>query len=134
MKLRTMLIITAVLSLVYGVSYQVSAAGVLTLYGLAADPAAVFTARLFGAALIGMAVWAWLLRDTQDASTQQALVASMLAYSVVALASTLHGTVTGVMNAVGWTGVAIFLFLALGFSYCQVVLIRARRPAAPAPA
>lgn len=129
MSLRTMLTITAVIALAYGVSYQVAPAGVLELYGVTLESGSIFMARLFGAALIGIGLLTWLIRKTQDRITHRAIVPAMLVYSLVGFVVALHATVSGVMNSVGWSGVAIFLFLSVGYAYLQVLVVRGREPA-----
>ena len=119
MKLRTLLVINAVLALIYGISYQVAPTAVIKLYGVTQGPGPAFLARLFGAALIGIGLLTWFSRNVQDAGARRAIILSMLVYSVIALIVAVHATVTGVMNTVGWTGVAIFFFLALGYAYFQ---------------
>ena len=119
MKLRTLLIINAVIAIVYGLSYQLTPIMVLSVYGVPQGPSEIFLSRLFGAALIGIGLLTWFARNIPDHETQRAIILSMLVYDIVGVIVTLYATLSGVMNTVGWTGVVIFTFLALGYAYFQ---------------
>lgn len=119
MKLSHLLIINAVIAIVYGLSYELAPTAILSVYGVTQGPGEIFLARLFGAALIGIGLLTWFARNISDSKTQRAVILSMLVYDIIGAVVALHSTVTGTMNAVGWTGVVIFLFLALGYAYFQ---------------
>ena len=119
MKLRTLLIINAVIAVVYGLSYQLTPIMILSVYGVSQGPSEIFLSRLFGAALIGIGLLTWFARNIPDHETQRAIILSMLVYDIVGVIVTLYATLSGVMNTVGWTGVVIFTFLALGYAYFQ---------------
>ena len=119
MKLSTFLIINSVIAIVYGLSYQLAPTTVLSLYGVTQGPSEIFLSRLFGAALIGIGLLTWFARYIQNPETQRAIIISMLVYDIIGALVCLNATFSGVMNAVGWTGVAIFTFLALGYAYFQ---------------
>jgi hypothetical protein len=119
MKLSNLLGINAVIAFVYGISYQIAPTTILSLYGVTYGPGEIFLSRLFGAALIGIALLMWLARNISDSETQRAIILSMLVYDIIGVIVTVNATVSGVMNAVGWTAVAVFSFLALGYAYFQ---------------
>ena len=121
MKLKTLLIINAVIALVYGINLLVIPETVMTLHGITFGPAAVLMGRYFGATLLGVGLLFLLARDVTDMEAQSAIVLSMLILMVAGLIVSLQGTLTGVMNAVGWSAVAIYLFLGLGYAYFQFV-------------
>jgi hypothetical protein len=121
MKLSNLLIINAVIAFVYGISYELAPVAILSLYGVTQGPSEIFLARLFGAALIGIGLLTWFARNIPDSETQQAIILSMLVYDIIGVIVAAHGIVSGVMTAVGWTGVAVFSFLALGYAYFQFI-------------
>ena len=121
MKLRNLLIINAVVALIYGLSYELVPATVLSLYGTTQGSSEVFYARLFGAALIGIGLLTWLARNIMDSGTQRAVILSLLAFSIIGAIVAVSATVSGVMSAFGWTGVAVFSFFALGYAYFQFI-------------
>jgi hypothetical protein len=121
MKLSNFFVINSVIALIYGISYQLAPTAVLSLYGVTQSPGATLLARLFGAALIGIGLLTWFSRNIKDSDAQHAIILSMLVYDVIGVIVCVNGIVSGAMNAVGWTGVAIFLILALGYAYFQFV-------------
>jgi len=121
MKFKNLLVINAVVALVYGISYQFVPKTILSLYGLTTGQGEILMSRLFGAPLIGIGLLTWFVRNIRDSETQRALILSMLVYHLIGFVITIHGTVTGVMSAAGWTGVGIFLFFTLGYAYFQFI-------------
>lgn len=117
MKLTTFFIINSIIALIYGISYELAPTAVLALYGAAQSPSSILLARLFGAALIGIGLLTWFSRNVKDTDALRAIILSMLIYDVIGVIVSAHGTVSGAMSAVGWTGVAVFLILALGYAY-----------------
>ena len=119
MKLNTLLSIAAVVAGVFGVAFVVATGPLLSLYGIALDQAGTLVAQLFGAALIGFAVLNWFARNLTDREAQRAIVLANLSSDVVGFVMILIGQLAGVANALGWSSVAIYLLLALGFAYFQ---------------
>lgn len=119
MKLKHLLVINAVIALVYGISYQLIPEKITLLYGVTTGPGVILNVRLLGAALIGIGLLTWFARNISDSETQRAIILSLLVFCLIGFVITVHGTVTGIMSAVGWTGVGIFLFFTLGYGYFQ---------------
>ena len=58
-----------------------------------------------------------IARNVADANALGAIVLALLISDIIGVIVSLIGTVTGVMNAFGWSAVIIYLFLAIGFTY-----------------
>ena len=54
-----------------------------------------------------------------DPEARQAVVLGNLVGDVVGFVVILMGQLAGIANALGWSNVAIYLVLALGFAYVQ---------------
>ncbi len=119
MKLKNLLVVAAVIAAIFGVALVVASGPLLAIYGITLDKAGTVVAQLLGAALIGFAVLDWLARDVTDPQARQAIVLGNLAGEVVGFVVILLGQLAGVANALGWTTVAIYLLLGLGFAYVQ---------------
>ncbi len=119
MKLNTLLTIAAVVAGIFGLAFVLVSGPLLTLYGITLDKAGTLVAQLFGAALIGFAVLNWLARNVTDRGAQQAILLANLISDTVGFVMALIGQLGGVANALGWSTVAIYLLLALGFAYFQ---------------
>lgn len=119
MKLSTWLTIAAVVAVVFGLAFVLVTGPLLSFYGITLDKAGTLVAQLFGAALIGFAVLNWFARGVTDREARQAILLANLASDTVGFVMALIGQLAGVANALGWSTVAIYLLLALGFAYFQ---------------
>ncbi len=120
MKLNSLMIITAALLAIYGIGFVVAPAPLLSLLGIATDPAVAFVTRAFGAALIGYAVMNWFARNAVDSDARRAIVLADASFNALAIVVNLLGTLSGVLNVLGWSNVVIHLLLAAGFAYFLV--------------
>jgi hypothetical protein len=119
MKLGTLLVVAAVIGAVYGIAFVVATGPLLSLFGITLDKAGTLVAQLFGGALIALAVVNWFARNVTDPEARQAVIFGNLAGDVVGFVVILLGQLAGITNALGWSSVAIYLLLALGFAYVQ---------------
>jgi len=119
MRLSTLLVIAAVIGAVFGIGFVVASGPLLSIYGITLDKAGTLVAQLFGGALISLAVINWFARNVTDPEARQAVVFGNLAGDVVGFVVILLGQLAGIANAIGWSSVAIYLLLALGFAYVQ---------------
>ena len=119
MRLSTLLVIAAVIGAVFGIGFVVASGPLLSIYGITLDKAGTLVAQLFGGALISLAVINWFARNVTDPEARQAIVFGNLAGDVVGFVVILLGQLAGIANAIGWSSVAIYLLLALGFAYVQ---------------
>jgi len=118
-KLSNLLVVAAAIGAIFGVAFVVASGPLLAIYGITLDKAGTLVAQLFGAALISLAVLNWLARNVTDPEARQAVVLGNLVGDVVGFVVILIGQLSGIANAVGWSNVAIYLLLALGFAYVQ---------------
>jgi hypothetical protein len=118
-KLSNLLVVAAALGAVFGVAFVVASGPLLAIYGITLDKAGTLVAQLFGAALISLAVVNWLARKVTEPAARQAIVLGNLAGDVVGFVVILLGQLAGIANDLGWSNVAIYLLLALGFAYVQ---------------
>lgn len=98
MRLGTLLLIGGVIALVFGLGFLMVPAPMLALYGVPPDPAVVLMGRFFGAALV-----------------QLGLVLGSFLGSVAGLVVALSGQFWGVVNSLGWSTVAIYGLLLIGY-------------------
>jgi hypothetical protein len=119
MKLSSLLVVAAIIGAAFGVAFVVATGPLLSVYGITLDKAGTLVAQLFGALLIGLAVLNWFARNVTDPEARQAVVYGNLVGDVIGFVVILIGQLAGIANAVGWSSVAIYLLLALGFAYVQ---------------
>ena len=119
MKLSNLLVVNAIVALVYGISFVLAPATVLSLYGMTQGPSEALAGQYFGVALIAIGLLTWFARNVADSEAQRAIILALLIADVIGVIVSVLGTVSGPMNAVGWSAVGIYVLLALGFGYFQ---------------
>ena len=119
MKLHIVMGINAVVAAIFGVVFVLVPARVFSLYGVEPNPPLNYVGQLFGAALVSIAVLAWLTRNVTDSGSRKSIVLALFVGSAVGFVVSLLGQLGGVVNSLGWSTVAIYLILALGFAYFQ---------------
>jgi hypothetical protein len=117
MKLETFLTIAAVIAIVFGLGFVAVPALMLTQYGIEASPGTVIMARFFGAALLNLGFVLFFARHVIEPMTRMGIVRGSLIGAVVGLLVALHGQRVGAVNALGWSTVAVYAFLLLGYAY-----------------
>ena len=117
MKLRNLFAVNAVIAGLFGLAFVFAPAQLLAQYGLAVDAGFGLVAQLFGAALIGYAILTWQVRKTADSDARRAIVLALFISDGVAIVLALMAQLKGLVNTLGWSTVAIYLLLALGFAY-----------------
>jgi len=115
MRLRTLLLLSGVLGIGFGLGFLLAPAAVLALYGAGTDAAGLFMARFFGAALVQVGFVLFLARDVSEAPARRGLVLGSLLGSIAGLSVALSGQLAHLVNGLGWSTVAIYGLLLLGY-------------------
>jgi len=119
MKLKTLMIINAIVAIVFGVTFVIIPAQAYSLYDITPDEQLIYMGQLFGAALIGFALLTWMARNATDSDARRAIVLALFIADGIGFVVALIGQLSNVVNALGWSTVAIYLLLASGFGYFQ---------------
>jgi membrane-bound ClpP family serine protease len=114
-RLRSLLLVAGVIALVFGLGFLLVPRPMLALYGVPADPAIVLMSRFFGVALVQVGLVLYLIRDVSDLRTQRGVIIGSFLGSVAGLVVSLTGQFWGVVNQLGWSSVAIYALLTLGY-------------------
>lgn len=117
MKLRSLMIIKAIVCIVLGIPILLVPELFYSIFGLALTPAGTFTAREYGASLIGNFLLTWFARDVQDPLSRKAILLGMTFYNAIGFIATLVVVFSGVANFFGWGPVVLYLFFTVGFGY-----------------
>jgi hypothetical protein len=118
MNLRTLIIISAVIALLYGLGLVFMPVTLLSMYGFGTGASEKLLSQFFGSELLVLGVLAWLSKDSTGGSVRPLVTGNVIGNTVGTIAA-LMGVLNGTMNAVGWSAVGIYLFLTLGFGYFQ---------------
>jgi hypothetical protein len=112
MTFRTLLVTKALVCLIFGV-FLLAAPGVL--YGLLGgtlSATGMFTAREYGAALIGTLLLTWLAKDVGAFDAKRAILLDLLVYDGIGVIITVAAISSGILNVLGWGIVVVYLLFA----------------------
>lgn len=117
MKFKTLMLIKAVVCLVFGFLLLVFPNQLLTIMGATLGAAGLFTAREYGAALVGNLMLTWYARDAEESKARRAIILDLFIYDAIGFIVTLFNVLNGTLNWLGWGIVAVYLFFAIGYGY-----------------
>ncbi len=121
MTLRNLLTVSAIIGLIFGLGDVLAPTQLAEVYGVSLNAGGAYNGQLFGAALLGFVALNWLARDITDTRALRAIVLANLVSLGLGFIVSLIGQISGEAgaNALGWSTVAIYLLLGLGFGYFQ---------------
>ena len=131
MSFKGLLTVTGVIGVLFGLGFLLAPALVLAQYRIQTDPAGLFVAQLFGAALLQLGLVFFLARRIDDPSTMRGIALGACIGELAGLWIALRIQLTGLTNAMGWSTVAIYGLLALGFGRFAFGRYAAIRPSTP---
>jgi hypothetical protein len=117
MKLKTLMIIKAVVCLSFGFLFLVFPGQLYTLLGASLGKAGLFAAREYGAALIGSLLLTWYARDAGESRARRAIILDLFIYDAVGVIITLYAMLSGLFNWLGWGVLFVYLFFTIGYGY-----------------
>ena len=117
MKLKTLLIIKAVVCLCLGVPILLVPNFIYSIFGATLAAGGIFAAREYGASMMGNLMLTWFARNSQESDARWAIILALFVYDAIGVFVTLVAIISGALNTLAWLVVALYLFLALGFGY-----------------
>ena len=87
------------------------------IHGLTSSPSASLVSRYLGSALLGLGVIVWMARHWGNSDALSAVMWGSLVVAVAGFIVSVHATMAGLMNAMGWALVIVQGLLALGFVF-----------------
>ena len=91
----------------------------MSLYELTLGDGGIMMARLLGASYLLLCVMLVLARNDPGSQSLKAIVLAVFVGDTIGFVVALISQIGGAVGALGWTTVALYLFLALGFGYFQ---------------
>jgi len=117
MRIKTLFIIYAVVSAMFGLTFVFVPVKTLAIYGITLGPGGITIARLFGAALLEFAFLSWFERNMGESGTRKAIILALFIGEVIGFVVALFGQLSGAVNPLGWSTVVVYLLLAAAFGY-----------------
>ena len=116
--MKTFLVITAIISLVFGVGMVFIPFQVVSIYGTSLDISGQFMARYFGAALLGLAIIFYQMRTSKSfENLSKTVLLGGLVFGVFLLIVSIWDVFAGTHNALVWLNVVLGIFFVAGFGY-----------------
>ena len=117
MKIRRVFIMAAVVQAIFGLGFLLIPETLTSFYGNTLSQGGVVFARLFGTALLALAATFWFARDAAESEARRAIVIGGFVNSSVGFLVALYSQVTGMVNALGWSTVIIYLLFVMDFGF-----------------
>ena len=117
MKIKSVMSIKAIVVFFFGLGFLFITDTLMDLYGMNLNSGGITTGKLLGQMYILISLLLWLCRNTTDTNTKKAFAISVTIGDAVGTVVCLLAVLSGAMNAFGWSAVAIYLLLTLGFGY-----------------
>ena len=121
MKLSNLMIISTFVAGPFGIGLVILPEELFSLYGVSSNPPLNYIGQLFGGCLIMIAILAWGARNATDSVALRAIVFSFFIGDAIGFCVALFAQLGGVVNALGWSTVLIYLFQSLGYGYYQFI-------------
>ncbi len=114
MTFRTLLIVKALVCLFFGIFLLAAPNVLFRLLGGTLGVAGMFTAREYGAAMIGTLFLTWFAKDVSAPDARRAILLDLLVYDGIGVIITVAAIFSGTLNALGWGIVVVYLVFTLG--------------------
>ena len=117
MKLRHLFTINMFFAIFFGGSCSLLPHWVFSLYGLAPDEAAIWTARLLGGSILGLATLMWFGQKTSAVDTRKAIAIALLIQDAIGSIASVDFQLTGAVKIFGWLSLALYGLLAIAYAF-----------------
>lgn len=115
MRFATVLKVAGILGVLFGLCFLFAPAFGLSQYGVTTDAAGLFMTQFFGAAILQLGLVFLFLNDLPASSISRVALGACLG-ELAGLSVALRLQLSGQINALGWSSVAIYALLALAFA------------------
>ncbi len=116
MSVRIFIIILSLVALLFGVGFMLIPNQFAVIFGIEQTPATRMIAQFFGDALLAWGMVLWCVRDLRGDALRAVLIATGVGDVPGVIIATM-AVMSGVVNAMGWAAVLIYLLAALGSFY-----------------
>jgi hypothetical protein len=117
MNFKNLMVIKALVSLAFGVLMLAIPDMLLSIFGASLGDGGMFTAREYGAALLGNMCLCWIARNATDSVVTKAIIVALFVYDFIGFVMTTLTVIYGILNPLGWLVVFVYLFFTIGFGY-----------------
>jgi hypothetical protein len=115
MRFSTLLTVAGILGVLFGLAFLAAPAFGLQQYGVTTDAAGLSVTQFFGAALLQLGLVFLMIRGLPESSIPRVALGACLG-ELAGLWVAVRLQLSGAVNAMGWSSVAIYGILALAFA------------------
>ena len=123
MKFKTLLTINSALAFISGIACVLMPAQLLASYDVSLAPMGLVIYQFWGTTLIGLGMLTWFARSVRELALQRRFALALFVTNGLSCVMAVRGQFAGA-NTFGWSTVALYFLLALGFG--AFVLIKPR--------
>lgn len=116
MKLKTFLIVNAIVSCSFGAMSLLFPEQVMSLYGAEPDEAISMLAQYSGLGSVALGLVPWFARNMELSQAQKTVIPAMLICNVIGLLITVLGSISGVLK-MGWPTSGLYFVFAVGYAW-----------------
>ncbi len=113
MSLKTVLILSAIVSGFFAVVTLLIPAIMLSSYGVESNEATLFMTRFFGTGLLVIALISFYLKDAELIKEVKSVMLALIISDAVAFIVALWAQIANIFNSLGWLTVIIYLFFTI---------------------
>ncbi|MCP2519520.1 hypothetical protein NLC26_00365 [Candidatus Aminicenantes bacterium AC-708-M15] len=117
MKLKAVLIIKSIVCIGFGLPLLIIPEKLVSLLDVTISPGGAFFAREYGGALVGLFFLFFLAINSEASKALKAIVFFGFLYDLINFFVSLFVNLSGLMNFLGWSIVAVYFIFTLGFGY-----------------
>ena len=118
MKLKTLLVLNAVVGAGSALTAILLGEKVLSMYGVDSNPAAMLMGQYAALGTLAMALVAWFARNIEEKKAQRAIIPAFLITNILGVIISISGIISEVMKN-GWPVVVIYLIFAIAYAWIQ---------------
>ena len=89
----------------------------MNIFGVTSNAGSLFLARMFGAAILSLAILFWMSRNLTSTESLKPVLTAGLVYNLLAFVLILLATLSGAISATARGAVVLHLLLTAGFGY-----------------
>ena len=115
MKLNVMFIIAAVYGFLIGLGALLAPSTMANMGGLPASSGVLMTTRFLGVANLGLALIAWLVRNTEASKARDGVTMGFFIFFALHALTSLYGQFTDTSTSLHWIMATLQALIAVGF-------------------
>lgn len=116
MKLKTFLIVNAIVSCTFGIMALLAPAQVMSLFGVESNPAISMLAQFSGLSSVTLGLVPWFTRKMELSQAQKTIIPAMLICHVIGGIISVLGSLSGAIE-MGWLSSGLYFVFAVGYAW-----------------